>query len=156
MTSEVPSSSDPITGQAQANESSDPISENPTIKLPSNRFELELEFVQSLASPAYLHFLATQGYLQDAAFLKFLRYLKYWKSPEYARFLTYPHCLFFLDLLCRESEGDTFRRELSNVSFRNYVHEQQFYNWQYRSRHLYGRGLLSKDTTNTTEPSSSI
>jgi hypothetical protein len=27
--------------------------------LPENRFELELEFVQSLASPAYLHFLAT-------------------------------------------------------------------------------------------------
>lgn len=117
-----------------------------TIKLPPNRFELELEFIQSLASPAYLHFLATQGYFQDAAFLQFLRYLKYWKKPEYARFVMYPHCLFFLDLLCRESEGDTFRRELSNVSFRNYVHEQQFYNWQYRSRHLYGGGLLSSSS----------
>jgi mediator of RNA polymerase II transcription subunit 31 len=115
--------------------------------LPTNRFELELEFVQSLASPAYLHFLATQGYLEDKKFLQFLRYLKkYWETPEYARFITFPHCLFFLDLLCRETDGDTFRRELSNVSFRNYVHEQQFYNWQYRSRHLYGEGLLSRNT----------
>jgi mediator of RNA polymerase II transcription subunit 31 len=116
------------------------------VELPSDRFDIELEFVQSLASPAYLHFLATQGYFQDAAFMAFLRYLKYWKKPEYARFLTYPHCLFFLDLLCRETDGDTFRRELSNVSFRNYLHEQQFYNWQYRSRHLYGEGLLLSTT----------
>lgn len=122
---------------------------DPSINLPTNRFEIELEFVQSLASPAYLHFLATQGYLQDVAFINFLRYLKYWKKPEYARFLTYPHCLFFLDLLCRDADGDTFRRELSNVSFRNYVHEQQFYNWQYRSRHLYGRGLLSRQDSIT-------
>jgi mediator of RNA polymerase II transcription subunit 31 len=29
------------------------------LQLPDNRFELELEFVQALASPAYIHFLAT-------------------------------------------------------------------------------------------------
>jgi len=110
-----------------------------SLELPSNRFELELEFVQSLAAPAYLHFLATQGYFNDRDFIDFLRYLRYWKKPEYARFITFPHCLFFLDLLCRD-DSDAFRREMSTVAFRNFVHEQQFYTWQYRSRHLYGSG----------------
>ena len=110
--------------------------------LPSNRFELELEFIQCLASPAYLHHLATQGFFNDPAFLQFLNYLQYWKRPEYVRFITYPHSLYFLDLLCKSS---TFRREMANVGFRNFVHEQQFYSWQYRSRHLYGCGLTGKD-----------
>ena len=105
--------------------------------LPKNRFELELEFIQSLASPAYLHHLATQNYFTDPQFLSFLRYLNYWKQPAYAKYLRYPHCLFFLDLICN---NETFCREMSQVSFRNFVHEQQFYNWQYRSRVLYGSG----------------
>lgn len=137
-------------------------------KLPENRFELEvrafnvqslififwlvlcfvsqeprpvsnsqLEFIQSLASPAYLHYLATSNYLTDPAFLAYLRYLQYWRQPPYNRFLTYPHCLTFLDLLLT---NETFRRELNSVQFRNFLHEQQFYSWQYRSRHLYGGG----------------
>lgn len=105
--------------------------------LPPNRFELELEFIQSLASPAYLHHLATQNYFTDPQFLSFLRYLNYWKQPAYAKYLLYPHCLFFLDLICN---NETFCREMSQVSFRNFVHEQQFYSWQYRSRVLYGSG----------------
>ena len=36
-----------------------------TEELPSNHFELELEFVQSLASPAYLHFPATSENLSE-------------------------------------------------------------------------------------------
>ena len=36
--------------------------------------------------------------------------------------------------------GDTFRREMAQVQFRNFVHEQQFYSWQFRSARLYGRG----------------
>ena len=106
------------------------------------RFELELEFLQSLASPAYLHHLATQGYFQDPAFLTYLEYLKYWKSPEYAKYITFPHCLYFLDLLC---ENETFRMELAKIEFRNFLHEQQFYSWQYRSRVLYGSGVNTKD-----------
>ncbi len=105
--------------------------------LVQKRFELELEFTQSLASPAYLHHLATQGYFQDPAFISFLRYLRYWKQPEYAKYIKFPHCLYFLELLC---DNDTFRKELVNVPFRNFLHEQQFYNWQYRSRFLYGSG----------------
>lgn len=51
------------------------------------RFELELEFVQSLANPHYLQALAQQGVMEDASFVLYLEYLKYWSQPEYARFI---------------------------------------------------------------------
>jgi hypothetical protein len=51
------------------------------------RFELELEFVQSLANPFYLHSLAQQNILNQPAFINFLKYLLYWKQKDYARFL---------------------------------------------------------------------
>ena len=51
------------------------------------RFELELEFVQSLANPFYLHSLAQQGILNQPAFINFLKYLQYWKEKDYARFI---------------------------------------------------------------------
>jgi mediator of RNA polymerase II transcription subunit 31 len=117
-----------------------PPATNPELSLPKNRFELELEFIQSLASPRYLHHLANQNYLRDESFLQFLQYLKYWKQPEYAKFITYPHCFFFLDLLC---DNETFRNELVNVEFQNFVHQQQFFNWQFRSRLLYGTGTAA-------------
>mmetsp|Transcript_29459 Transcript_29459/g.33896 ORF Transcript_29459/g.33896 Transcript_29459/m.33896 type:complete len:97 (+) Transcript_29459:49-339(+) len=60
--------------------------------LPPNRFELELEFLQCLASPAYLHHLATTGVLSDPKFIDFLNYLKYWKSPEYVKFVRQVSC----------------------------------------------------------------
>jgi len=91
-----------------------------------------------LASPAYLHHLATTGVLQEDAFLEYLEYLQYWKRPEYVKYLSFPHCLYFLDLLLK---NETFRREMAQTSFRNFVHEQQFYSWQHRARTLYGQGL---------------
>ena len=126
---------------------------------------VQLEFVQSLASPAYLHFLATSGILYQSSFLDFLRYLRYWKQPQYAKYLSYPHCLYFLDLLVPPSSdpddsedgidgasggggvdtGEAFRREIAQVPFRNFVHEQQFYSWQYRSARLYGTGEGTKE-----------
>lgn len=51
------------------------------------RFELELEFVQALANPFYLHSLAQQGILAQPAFVNFLKYLMYWKEKDYARFI---------------------------------------------------------------------
>lgn len=51
------------------------------------RFELELEFVQSLANPYYLHSLAQQGILKQPAFINFLEHLQYWKEKDYARFI---------------------------------------------------------------------
>lgn len=57
------------------------------------RFELELEFVQSLANPFYLHSLAQQNLLDQPAFINFLEYLLYWKEKDYARFI---QCVWFL------------------------------------------------------------
>ena len=50
------------------------------------RFEAELEFVQGLANPYYLHALALQHF-HSPAFLGYLRYLRYWKQPEYAKYI---------------------------------------------------------------------
>lgn len=53
------------------------------------RFELELEFVQSLANPFYLHSLAQQNILEQPAFINYLEYLQYWREKDYARFLQF-------------------------------------------------------------------
>ena len=111
-------------------------------KLPKNRFELELEFVQALSSPAYIHFLATNAssddhnWLDDPEFIEFLRYLlRTWSKPEYNRFLIYPQGLYFLEWLLNHR-----REEWAQVGFRNFAHQQQFMNWQHRASRLYGRG----------------
>ena len=51
------------------------------------RFELELEFVQALANPFYLHTLAQQNILEQPEFVNFLKYLLYWKEKDYAQFI---------------------------------------------------------------------
>lgn len=55
-----------------------------------SRFEIELEFVQSLANPHYLNHLASQKLLSDPAFVAYLDYLQYWTKPPYIKYLTYP------------------------------------------------------------------
>lgn len=72
------------------------------------RWEIELEFVQSLANLQYLHYLAQNKYLQDTSFLEYLDYLEYWRQPEYLKFLIYPNCLHILTLL----KDAKFRNEL--------------------------------------------
>jgi len=54
------------------------------------RFEIELEFVQSLASPLYLNHLASLKYFENPAFVAYLSYLQYWSHPPYTKYLTYP------------------------------------------------------------------
>jgi mediator of RNA polymerase II transcription subunit 31 len=110
--------------------------------LPKNRFELELEFVQMLASPAYVHYLATNpssddhNWLDDPEFIEYLRYLlKTWSRPEYNRFLVYPNALYFLEWMLNHR-----REEWAQVAFRNFAHQQQFMSWQHRASRLYGRG----------------
>ncbi|EYC41235.1 hypothetical protein Y032_0576g217 [Ancylostoma ceylanicum] len=49
------------------------------------RFEIECEFVQALANPHYVNFLAQRGFLKEQHFINYLKYLLYWKQPEYAR-----------------------------------------------------------------------
>jgi len=106
------------TAAATASESRNIGSDGGTVVLPSNRFEIELEFVQALASPAYWHFLSTwrdedvddvsPPLLQDPDFLAYLRYLyETWRQPEYARFLTYPHALYLIQLMLPPSSPDS-------------------------------------------------
>lgn len=73
------------------------------------RFELELEFVQSLSNPLYLNHLAAQKLLQAPAFIKYLNYLLYFTRPEYTKYLLYPGpTLKVLELL----QEERFRREI--------------------------------------------
>lgn len=109
------------------------------------RFELELEFVQALANPFYLHSLAQQNILEQPAFINYLKYLLYFKEKDYARFiqlssplaqcqpcktylrLSYPHALHQLELL----QYPQFRARLKNDEFfREYLHQKQFDHWR--------------------------
>lgn len=67
-----------------------------TLNAQSSRFELELEFIQSLANSDYLRFLAQNQFFQNEKFVRYLEYLQYWRDPKYARFLMYvfifEHC----------------------------------------------------------------
>jgi mediator of RNA polymerase II transcription subunit 31 len=137
-----------------------------SMNLPENRFELELEFLQALASPAYLHFLATSRdteettlatttnsrtsagssssssstYLQNAQFQQFLMYLRdTYSQPPYVRFLQYPHALYFLNVLI---EQPNVIKEWTLPEFRNFCHQQQFLAWQHRHSVCYGVGSV--------------
>ncbi|KAF7990620.1 hypothetical protein HCN44_000425 [Aphidius gifuensis] len=94
------------------------------------RFQVELEFVQCLANPNYLNFLAQRGYFKDSAFINYLKYLVYWKEPEYAKYLKYPMCLYFLDLL----QYEHFRREVVNSQCTKFIDDQQILLWQHYTR----------------------
>lgn len=109
--------------------------------LPENRFELELEFIQALSSPAYIHFLATSRTLDDSLLLSssssslvthpqtqstlqqlqpFLHYLyETYSQPEYARFLRYPHALFFLESLLVYDEDHHSKKESFDATSTN-------------------------------------
>ncbi|CAJ2503759.1 Uu.00g111530.m01.CDS01 [Anthostomella pinea] len=54
------------------------------------RFEIELEFVQSLANPYFLNHLASQKLLSEPTFVAYLAYLQYWTRPPYVKYLNYP------------------------------------------------------------------
>jgi hypothetical protein len=47
--------------------------------------------------------------------------------------------------------GEAFRREIAHVPFRNFVHEQQFYSWQFRSARLYGSSEDKRGTNDEGE-----
>jgi len=90
------------------------------------RFELELEFVQALANPFYLHSLAQQGILYQPAFVNYLKYLLYWKEKDYARFILYPHALHHLELL----QHSEFRSEIMKDEWRERLNQKQFDHWR--------------------------
>ncbi|XP_076364246.1 mediator complex subunit 31 isoform X2 [Tachypleus tridentatus] len=94
------------------------------------RFQIELEFVQCLANPNYLNFLAQRGYLKDKAFKNYIKYLQYWKKPEYAKYLKYPMCLYFLELL----QYEHFSREIASSQCAKFIDDQQLLHWQHYTR----------------------
>ncbi|KAG0461748.1 hypothetical protein HPP92_020224 [Vanilla planifolia] len=97
------------------------------------RFLLELEFVQCLANPTYIHYLAQNRYFEDEAFIGYLKYLQYWQRPEYIKFLMYPHCLFFLELL----QNTNFRNAMAHPGSKELAHRQQYFFWKnYRNNRL--------------------
>ena len=93
------------------------------------RFEAELEFVQALANPEYLHHLAQNRYLDDPDFLAFLEYLQYWREPRYCKYLQFPHCLRMLELL----DNEAFRTALKRADFKDMVLTQQHGHWKARA-----------------------
>ncbi|KAH6577158.1 hypothetical protein BASA50_004333 [Batrachochytrium salamandrivorans] len=106
----------------------DTIQDVPPEKL---RFQLELEFVQCLANPAYLQYLAQQRYFENPAFINYLSYLKYWQKPAYAKYIQFPYSLSILDLLQHES----FRKACASADTAAFLHKKQYYHWEaYRAR----------------------
>lgn len=85
------------------------------------RFESDLEFIQSLANPMYLNYLAQNQFFNDKTFMNYLDYLEYFRQAEYSQFLVYPLCLHFL-MLCRESES--FRATISNPDQARMISEE--------------------------------
>ena len=90
------------------------------------RFLLDLEFLQTLANPQYLNFLAQRNYFKNPAFINYLKYLLYFKDDAYIKYVRYPQALYFLDLLQREQ----FRQELVNATYCRYIEDQQLLAWQ--------------------------
>ena len=82
------------------------------------RLVQDIEFIQLLTNPNYLHYLFNNGYFQDSQFIQYLRYLCYLKNPKFKRFITYSRCFIILDLL----DNTVFRDELGNIHFINYLH----------------------------------
>ena len=76
--------------------------------------------------PSRVADLATKGYFDDPAFLGYLDHLAYWTRPEYAKFVHYPHALYFLDQLKRPA----FRRAMANPRAVEHVFQQQYFHWQ--------------------------
>lgn len=94
------------------------------------RFQVEMEFVQSLANPNYLHFLAQRGFMKDQCFINYLAYLMYWKEPAYVSYLKYPVCLYFLELL----QHETFRKEVVSGQCARFLDDQVILHWQHYTR----------------------
>ncbi|CAI2321890.1 unnamed protein product [Caenorhabditis sp. 36 PRJEB53466] len=97
------------------------------------RFEVECEFVQALANPNYLNFLAQRGYFKEEYFVNYLKYLLYWKEPQYARCLKFPQCLHMLEAL----QSQQFRDAMAYGPSAKFVEDQVVLQWQFylRKRH---------------------
>lgn len=99
----------------------------------SHTFTLQLEFLSSLSSPAYLHSLTLAPSPTQPAPLSqttFLRYLKHiydtWSQPQYARYLLYPNGLQFCKWLVTSRE---FREMVGSSEWENATTERLAQHW---------------------------
>lgn len=106
------------------------------------RWEIELEFVQSLSNIPYLQYLAQNNYLSDPNFINYLKYLTYWQKPEYAKFLVYPNCLHILEMLQNES----FRLNIVNPEFLNTLMNDMVKRWQENDGEVDGTATIKNAT----------
>lgn len=97
---------------AQQKKESPTAMEEPAAELPT-RFEVELEFVQSLANIPYVTYLFAQQQQiwKDPKFKNYLKYLEYWCEPPYAQCIVYPNCLFVLKLINGFMENATVNED---------------------------------------------
>lgn len=93
------------------------------------RFEAELEFVQALANPEYLHYLAQQRYFEDSRFVDYIEYLQYWRELPYCLHIVFPHCLRVLELL----QTERFVAALKSADFKDTLARQQHWHWLMRA-----------------------
>lgn len=112
--------------EAPAPEPEQPIPEQASPEESDQRFIRELEFVQSLANPLYLHDLAKRNFFRAPAFIKYLDYLQYWTTPEYAKFVRYPQAFYFLKLL----QDENFRTFISVYENADMIQDQQQRHWR--------------------------
>ncbi|KAM3248200.1 hypothetical protein P3L10_009968 [Capsicum annuum] len=88
------------------------------------------------------HHLAQNRYFEDEAFIGYLKYLQYWQRPEYIKFIMYPHCLFFLELLQNPAFHNAMAHPANKVKM---AHRQQFDFWKNfrnsRLKHILRRPL---------------
>ncbi|KAI6232023.1 Mediator of RNA polymerase II transcription subunit 31 [Aphelenchoides besseyi] len=94
------------------------------------RFEIECEFVQALANPHYLNYLAQRGYFKEQYFVNYLKYLLYFKRPEYARTLKFPQCLYMLEAI----QSSHFRDALILSANAKYIEDQLLLQWHFYLR----------------------
>lgn len=81
---------------------------------PPSRFEVEIEFVNSLSNINYLNYLIkNKNLLQSQSFLKYLKYLyvTYGCNIEFKKYIIYPNALVLLkiivDGMMEKAEKDT-------------------------------------------------
>ena len=112
------------------------------------RWEIELEFVQSLSNIPYVNYLAQNNYLQDPSFINYLKYLEYWSEPEYSKYLVYPNCLHILKLLLLLEQ---FRRDIVNPEVMNTLMNDMVKKWQLvdqvEKAELNEQGIVSSSET---------
>lgn len=110
------------------------------------RWEVELEFVQSLCNVPYLNYLAQNDYLTNPEFLNYLNYLSYWKKPQYSKFLVYPNCLHILTLL----QNPEFRKNIVNPDFMNTLMNDMVQRWQNQDDKIFTTSPTEKNADSAT------